>query len=193
MTTKSTRTKRSALRLLAIGLLVVPLTMLTAPRVAAADKDLIWLRVEVHDRGGEHQKVKVNVPLSLIEVVGDSIDKRAFMSNLRQTPPSLGIPKRWREIRKMDGGDFMTVESEKEHVRVWKDDEFFRVNVQEEGFSEPNIEVKLPLAVMDYVFESKAKDLNFQDLVDQLRGHLPLTLVTAKHDDESVKIWLEEQ
>jgi len=160
---------------------------------AAADNDVIWMRVEVMDHGGEHQKVKINVPLSLIEVVVDSIDKREFMASLEEGHPALDIPKLWREIRKMDGTDFVTVEGEKENIRVWKDSHYFRINVQEEGYSEPNVEVKLPLAIMDYVFETKARDLNFQDLVDQLRGHLPLTLVTAKHDDATVKIWLEEQ
>ena len=151
------------------------------------------MRVEVLDQGGEHQKVKVNVPLSLIEVVIDSIDKREFMSQIEEDHPSLDIPKLWREVRKMEGSDFITVESDKANVRVWKDRQYFRINVQEEGFSEPNVEVKLPLAIMDYVFETRSKDLNFQDLVDQLRGHLPITLVTAKHDDATVKIWLEER
>ena len=186
------RMKRPALILLAIGLLGLPALILTGSPAMATDRDVIWLRVEVKDQGGEHQKVKLNVPLSLIEVVVDSIDKREFMSHLEEGHTSLDIPKLWREIRKMRTSEFVTVESEKDHVRVWKDDEFFRVNVQEEGFSQPNIEVKLPLSVMDYIFESRGKDLDFQGLVDQLRGHLPLTLVTAKHDDDSVKIWLEE-
>src|SRR3989442_6139602 len=115
------------------------------------------------------------------------------MSHLEEGHPSLDIPKLWREIRKMQTSEFVTVESQKENVRVWKDDEFFRINVQEEGFHEPNIEVKLPLAVMDYVFESNGRELDFQGLVDQLRGHLRLSLVTAKHDDGSVKIWLEQE
>ncbi|HZI92944.1 MAG TPA: hypothetical protein VFE84_01770 [Patescibacteria group bacterium] len=191
------RTGRRALKLLAIGILAIPmlgipLLTMTASPALASDKDVIWLRVEVNDQGGDHQKVKVNVPLSLIEVVVDSIDKREFMSNLEAGHPSLDIPKLWREVRKMEGSDFVTVESEKEHVRVWKDREFFRINVQEEGYSEPNIEVKLPLAIMDYLFESRTRDLNFQDLVDELRGHLPLTLVTVKHEENRIKIWLED-
>jgi len=191
------RKGRGALNLLANGILAIPmlaipLLAMTGSPVSAADKNVIWLHVEVNDQAGEHQKVKVNVPLSLIDIVVDSIDKREFMSNLEEGHPSLDIPKLWREVRKMNGSDFVTVESEKEHVRVWKDNEFFRINVQEEGYSEPNIEVKLPLAIMDYVFESRTKDLNFEDLVDQLRGHLPLTLVTLKHEENRVKIWLED-
>ena len=175
--------------------LALPLLAVTgSPAMASrSDDDVIWLRVEVTDQGGEHTKVKVNMPLSLIEVVVDSIDKREFMANLHDEHPSLDIPRLWREIRKMEGDEFVTIESDKNFVRVWKDDEFFRINVREEEYTEPNIEVKVPLAVMDYLFESKGRELSFQDMVERLRGHLPLTLVTVKHQDESVRIWLEEQ
>ena len=186
--------RRPALKVLAIGLSALPLLLSTgSPAASAASSDVIWLRVEVHDQDGDHQKVKVNVPLSLIEVVVDSIDKREFMSQIEESHPSLDIPKLWREIRKMEGSDFVTVESDKDHVRVWKDSEFFRINVQEDGYGEPNIEVKLPLAIMDYLFESKGGEIDFQDLVRELRGHLPLTLVTVKHESDRVRIWLEEE
>jgi len=172
--------------------LALPLMTLPAAPVQAAGKSIIWMRVQVNDQGGEHTKVKINLPLSLIEVVVDSIDKREFMAQIEQEHPALDIKKLWGQIRKMDSQDFVTVESEKENIRVWKDNEFFRINVRHEGQNEPSVEVKLPLAVMDYVFETDSKDLSFEDLVEKLRGHLPLTVVQVEHEDEHVKIWLEE-
>ena len=172
--------------------LALPLMTLPAAPVQAAGKSIIWMRVQVNDQGGEHTKVKINLPLSLIEVVVDSIDKREFMAEIEQEHPALDIKKLWGQIRKMDSQDFVTVESEKENIRVWKDNEFFRINVRHEGQNEPSVEVKLPLAVMDYVFETDSKDLSFEDLVEKLRGHLPLTVVQVEHEDEHVKIWLEE-
>ena len=173
--------------------LSLPLMLLPAAPAQAAGKSVIWMRVEVNDQGGEHTKVKVNLPLSLIEVVVDSIDKRDFMAELEQDHPSLDIPKLWKEIRKMEGSEFVTIESDKANVRVWKDNEFFRINVTEEGQTEPNVEVKLPLAVMDYLFDTGGKELSFENLVEKLRGHLPLTVVQVQHEDEHVKIWLEEE
>ncbi|HEY3174290.1 MAG TPA: hypothetical protein VGK94_00870 [Candidatus Polarisedimenticolia bacterium] len=173
--------------------LALPLLAVAGAPARASDKEIIWMRVQVFDQGGEHAKVKINLPLSLIEVVIDSIDKREFMAELEEEHPSLDIQKLWRQIRKMEGDDFVTIESDKENVRVWKDKEFFRINVREAGFDEPNIEVKLPLAIMDYVFEkADERSFSFQELVEQLRGHLPLTLVQVKHGEENVKIWLEE-
>ncbi len=176
--------------------LLTTLAFLSAPIASAASssrEDVIWLHVEVKDEGGDHTKVKINLPLSLIEVVVDSIDKREFMSHLEEQAPSLDIPRLWREIRKAELGEFVTVESDNEHVKVWKDRDAFRITVKEEGETEPNMEVKIPLEIMDFVFNSKGKSFNFQELVESLRGHLPLTLVQGRHSDESVRIWLEEE
>ena len=166
----------------------------TAPAMAASDSaDTIWLRIEVTSDGADHPKVKVNLPLSLIEVVVDSIDKREFMSEIENEHPSLDIPKLWKSIRKMDENEFLTVETDDENVRVWKDADLFRISVQEAGREKANIQVKIPLAIMDYIFSSKSETFDFQEIVSQLRGDLPLTLVTVDHDDEKVKIWLEEK
>ena len=162
-----------------------------AQPIQAASDSVIWMRIEANhmdDRG----HVKVNLPLSLIEVVIDSIDKRDFMAELEEDHPSLNIPKMWREIRKMDVDEFITVESDKENIKVFKDRDYFRINVTESGYAEPNIDVKLPLELMDYIFEGR-KEFDFQELVGRLRGHLPLTVVTAKHEGADVKIWLEEK
>jgi len=175
-----------------LGLALTPLLALAGP-IAAASDDVIWLRVEVRDQGGEHSKVKVNLPLSLVELVIDSVDKREFMANIESEHPSLDIPRLWREVRKMEGDDFVSVETDNERIRVWKDHDFFRVNVKEADYSEPNIEVKIPLEIMDYLFESKDKTFGFQEMVERVRGHLPLTLVQVRHENEHVRIWLEEE
>ncbi len=159
---------------------------------ATAAESVIWMRIEANNFKDEAGHVKVNLPLSLIEVVVDSIDKRDFMSEFEEDHPSLNIPKMWREIRKMDVDEFITVESEKENIKVFKDRDFFRISITEAEFDEPNIEVKLPLELMDYVFEGR-KNFDFQELVGRLRGHLPLTVVSAKHEGADVKIWLEEK
>ncbi len=158
----------------------------------ASGGDVIWLKVEVHDASSSRANVKLNVPLSLIEVVIDSIDKREFMANL-QDEHHLDLPKLWREVRGMNGSDFVTVETDEENIRVWKDNDFFRIDVDKIDGKEGEVQVKLPLAIMDYLFESRRGSFDFAELVDQLRGHLPVTLVQMQDDDHSVKIWIEEQ
>jgi hypothetical protein len=178
--------------ILAALALALPLLAVPGPARAASSDD-IWVRVEVNRPGSDRNHVKVNLPLSLLEVVVDSIDKREFMAEFESEHPSLDIAKMWKEIRRMEADEFLTVESEKEHIRVWKDRDFFRVSIREEDSSDPIVEVRMPLEVMDYVFESKSRDWTFEDLVTRLRPHLPVTLVEVNKDNDHVRIWLEIQ
>jgi len=180
--------------LLAALSLALPLLAAPGPARAASSDDIIWMRVEVSRPGDDRAHVKVNLPLSLIEVVVDSIDKKEFLAEFESDHPSVDIAKMWREVRKMETDEFLTVETEKEHVRVWKDRDFFRLSIKaEEEGDEPVVQVKLPLDVMDYLFESKTRNWSFQDLVARLRPHLPVTLVEVNKDDDHVKIWLETE
>ena len=163
---------------------------------SAPANDLMWLRVEITDGDADQPRVKVNLPLSLIEVVIDSVDTREFLINIEQEHPSLDIRKLWREVRRMKEQDFLTVESDHELVRVWKDDDFFRINVRkadEEDEDRSRVELTIPLDVMDYLLEGgRGREFSFQGLVERLRGHLPLTLARIQDDGHLVKIWIEE-
>jgi hypothetical protein len=172
--------------------LALPL-LAPGPARAASSDDVIWMHVEVNRPGTDRAQVKVNLPLSLIEVVVDSIDKKEFLSEFESDHPSIDIAKMWRDVRKMETDEFITVETEKEHVRVWKDRDFFRINIKEGDEDEPVVQVKMPLDVMDYLFESKGRNWDFQDLVARLRPHLPVTLVEVNKDNDHVKVWLETE
>ena len=165
----------------------------TASAVAAEDGPVVWMKVEVNQENAENAHVKVNIPLSMIEVFVDSVDKRQFLGHFESSHPGLDLANVWRQVRDAPMDDFVTIETDEENVRVWKDSEYFRVDVQEPGYPEPNIRIKLPLAVMDYLFDPEQSTLSFQEMVQSLRGSLPLTLLEANKEGESVRIWLEEE
>ncbi|HKY31893.1 MAG TPA: hypothetical protein VJV23_05095 [Candidatus Polarisedimenticolia bacterium] len=188
--------RKAALGGLALAL-SLPLSAASAPSLADDISDIVWMRIEVTESGRENAKVKINLPLSLIEVVVDSIDSRDFMAEI-ESKHSLDIPKLWREIRRMEVDEFLTIETDGEDVKVWKDRDDFRINIRsdrirsgEDGDSQ--VQVTIPLEIMDYVFEGRRKDFRFQEMVDRLRGRLPVTLVRVDGDREQVRIWLEER
>jgi len=137
--------------------------------------------------------VKVNIPLSMIEVFVDSVDKNQLLSTIESGHPGLDLANVWRQVRDAELEEFVSIETDEENVRVWKDSDYFRVDVQEIEHTKPNIRIKMPLAVMDYLFDPAQSTLCFQDMVQSLRGYLPLTLLEADKDGESVRIWLEEE
>lgn len=160
------------------------------PALATEDGPVVWMKVEVYEGGS--QKVKVNIPLSMIEVFVDSMDGGRFLNHIEAQHPGLDMARMWQEVRDTALDEFVTIETDEESVRVWKDSEYFRVDVQEFRNSEPNIRMTIPLSVMDYLFDPDRSTLNFQEMVGALRGYLPMTLLEADKDGESVRIWLEE-
>src|SRR5688572_30189422 len=99
--------------LLAALSLALPLLAAPGHARAASSDDIIWMRVEVNRPGDDRAHVKVNLPLSLIEVVVDSIDKKEFLAEFESDHPSVDIAKMWREVRKMETDEFLTLETEK--------------------------------------------------------------------------------
>jgi len=195
-TTMQGLTSNPWLRRVALALaLAMPLMVLAASpaRASASHDDLVWLRLEAQGLDHDDARVMIKVPLSLIEVVIDSVDKKGFLNEIEREHPSLDIAKMWRKIRKLDLEEFMTIETEKESVRVWKDLDFFRVNITEMDHDEAKVKLQIPLELMDYVFEANDSGrFDFHEMLDQIRHHLPLTLVQVDERDKSVRVWLEE-
>lgn len=186
MTPKEHRFNRHAATLL----LAVAAVLLTATPAAAGSE--LWLRVDVTRQGDEAGRVKINVPLSLMEVVIESAEGGKLFSPLDVAKGHVDIGKMWQAIRDMNSDEIMTVEAEDEVVKVWKDREYFRVDVHDadEG---TDVEVKIPIGLMDYLFNTQRTGFNFQELVGTLRGYAPLQLVKVASDNENVSIWIEER
>lgn len=178
------------IRYAATLLLAVAVTLLATPPAAAADGAL-WLRVDVIKAGEEAGRVKINVPLSLMEVVIESADGSMF-SPMDVAKGHVDIAKMWQSIRDMASEEIMTIEAEDEIIKVWKDREYFRVDVNDadEG---ANVEVKIPIGLMDYLFTKEHTKFDFQELVGTLRGYAPLQLVKVVSNDENVSVWIEER
>ena len=181
---------RSAGKAAAVATMAV--LALGAARTALAEDPAVWLNVEVRTAGMENPKVKVTVPLSLMQVVVNSLDTSNVLADLKDEK-GIDLASLWQNLKNADTDEFVRVEDEGKKVKVYKDGENLRVSVQEEGYSEPNVQIRVPYAVMDYLAEgAESRVFRLSDLIDQLKGHLPLVLVEAEHSDQNVKVWLEE-
>ncbi|MFQ5701006.1 MAG: hypothetical protein ACE5HU_04095 [Acidobacteriota bacterium] len=178
---------------LALAASLLGLTVSTAEaRASSRDADLLWLRVEVRQNSDDHTRVKIAVPLSLVQVVLESRGPGGFLDQINHGHAGIDLAKMWRSVRDMDVDEFATIETDEEQIKVWKDTEFFRVSIQEDK-NATLIDVKLPLALMDYLFDSDGTDFNFQQLIETLGDAAPLTLISVQSDEESVKIWIERR
>jgi len=163
-----------------------------AAAAASTDEPLLMLRVDVSGKGSDIPHVKVSLPLSLIDVVIDSVDINSIAKDVK-SKHEIDIRKLWREIRNAKVDEFVTVEKDNNKVKVYKEGETFRVSVQEPDYDSPNVEIRIPFSVMDYLTEEHEGGLKLSDMVAGLKSTLPLTIVEAHHDGENVKVWIEQK
>src|SRR5213593_4356174 len=94
---------------------------LTAAPAAAGER---WLHVRADESGGEGQRVRVNVPLSLLESVAPLLEDAHFEKGKMKLGDSdldrAKLRELWEAVRRARDGEYVTVESTEETVRVAK-------------------------------------------------------------------------
>lgn len=164
------------------------------PAVAMAGQPT-FLKMTVQEKGYTEPNVKINLPLSLIEAVADSIkdEQIAGVDKVLMDIKTDGVDlvKLWQNVKKLGPTDFVEVEDEKEHVKVWKDHEAFRITVTDKGQSEPKVMIMFPLAIVDSIFGDGTKPVTLRSIVDALKSAGPMEFVEVKDGGDAVRIWLE--
>ena len=151
-----------------------------------------WLHVRVVEEDPQ-ELVKINIPLSLVEAFLPAVDNKHFrrgqielVRELRRE--GIDIEKMWEALRDSPNGDFVTVESKDERVRITKQDHALEVRV--EGDDE-NVEVNMPWSVLEAAFSGKRGSLDLQAALEELARHEG-SLVSVNDGESSVRIWIDD-
>jgi hypothetical protein len=170
-------------------LLLTPLTY-----SAAAD---LWLHVHVDEGKNGDQRVRVNLPLSVIEQVIPMIENEHLKGGKVAMPhlsdQSIDLPALWQAIRDADDGEFVTVESTREVVRVAKSEGMMLVHVDGDGEAGgARVRVTVPLPVVDALVAAGEQELDLMAAITELRAFRG-DLVTVEEDDSRVRVWIDER
>jgi hypothetical protein len=158
----------------------------------------MWLHVRVDSPDAKGERVRVNIPVELAEKVlptinhdklhggkisincmhGDDVDLRAMMEALRTAKD----------------GEYVTVQSEENDVRVAKVGGHLIVHVLDKGRSKKEqVEVKVPMKVVDALFSAGKDDLDLVAALHVLSGMGDTELVTLKDEENTVRIWVDSK
>lgn len=164
--------------------------MLAASAAVAAPAEK-WIHVHVDD-GDE--RVRVNVPLSLVENVLPLIHADELRNGkVRIEDHDLhGVDLRaiWKAVREAPPGEFVTVDGREGNVRVTAAQGFMVVDAVEGGSGE-KVRVKLPMTVLDALFASGADELDVLGAVRALSAHADGDLLTMEEGEKRVRIWVD--
>lgn len=150
-----------------------------------------WIHIHVDD-GDE--RVRVNVPLSLVENVLPMIQADPLRNGrVRIDDRDLhGIDLRalWKAVREAPAGEFVSVDGREGTVRVAADGGFMLVDARE-GAESSNVRLRLPMTVVDALFRGGDDELDVLGAVRALAAHPGGDLVTVDEGGRRVRIWVD--
>jgi hypothetical protein len=106
----------------------------------------------------------------------------------------------WRELRDTGDAEFVTVEGDDENVKISREGDIIRIEVQdhsprraeaEEGENE-TVYVKVPVSVVDALLSGDGEELNIRDALEELKDERG-DIVTVEGGDTDVRIWIDER
>jgi hypothetical protein len=208
----SQRLARRASVAFAAAVLLAPVAVLAqtpAATPATSSTSDRWLHVRVISTESKGETVKVNVPLELAEKVLPAINHDRLHNGKVKFNDSdmngVDLKTILEALRSSKDGEFVTVQSSENDVRVAKQNGYMLVHVTEkhatttkdgkEGkpVERNTVDVKVPMKVVDALFSAGKDELDITAALRALSAHGDTELVTVKSDDNTVRVWLDSK
>lgn len=167
---------------------------------AAAGTEGRWLHVRVLDRSERQERVRINLPLGMLETMATSIQDENMKSGRLQLGDSGMTPEQiramWQALRSSGDMEFVTIESADETVRVARSGSYMLAKIESRGESDrrrAKVDVKVPLKVVDALLDAPEGELNVKGALQILADYDDGDLVTIHDDTSDVRVWIDNQ
>lgn len=157
-----------------------------------------WLHVRVENKATKDEAVRVNVPLEMAEKVLPTIHKDQLQYGkvrLREMDYGVDLRALLDAVRSSKDGAFVTVQKKDADVRVSKQNGYLFVHVanKQARANTAEVEVKLPMKVVDALFSAGDDELDLVAGLRALSGQPDTELVSVRNTDKLVRIWLDSK
>ena len=157
-----------------------------------------WLHVKIE--GADDERVTVNLPLSLMEAAVAMIPEDVTQEMEGEIQVAIDdvdmdwedLRTFWESVKDTPETTFATVETKDETVVVKKEGQFLKVRTTEMGENGANVDVQLPMAVVDALFSGPEGTLNFSAAVRALAEEGSGHLVQIQDGNETVRVWIDD-
>ena len=156
-----------------------------------------WLHVRVEEKNGSGEKVRVNIPLQIVQAILPAIETHQLRDGILDLDLDLGhghldgldLRKILEALQDAPDADFVTVESDDETVRVSKDSGFLLITADTD---DEKVRVRMPLGVVEALLgDGKGTELDLVAGLARLSEFDGGDLVTVQSDDTSVRVWID--
>jgi hypothetical protein len=162
--------------------------------ICLAQASTFWLHVRVQE-AGETDSVKVNVPVSLIEMVLPIIEKDQDLKTgtVQFDDHHLTVPQIreiWQEVQAQGNYELASVDSDDTRVRVALEGNDLLVR-STEG-SKTQVMVRVPKQVVDALLSGAGDQFDLGAAVQVLKTMGAQDLVNVTDDETHVRVWIDE-
>jgi hypothetical protein len=162
-----------------------------------AEKGERWLHVRVICTEGKGDTVRVNVPLELAEKVLPTINHDRLHGGKVKIDTAdfkdVDLRTLVDAIRTAKDGEYVTVQGNENDVRVAKESNHLIIHVMEKGTKKSQVEVKVPMKVIDALLSAGKDELDLVAALHALGAQGDTELVSVKDRENTVKVWLDSK
>jgi hypothetical protein len=157
-----------------------------------------WLHVRV-DEDGRSSKVRVNVPLTVVEAVLEAapakiVDEgRIKIGHGRHGDHDLSLAEMrriWQGLKDAGDTEIVSVEEEDGTVKVQRKGDLVQVRVSKPSGKE-EVHVDVPVTLVDAVLAGSGDSVDVKAVIRELRGRRG-DIVRVTDADSAVRIWIDE-
>jgi hypothetical protein len=165
-----------------------------------------WIHVRVESKDNSEETVKVNVPIELAVKVLPAIHHEQLQGGkvkiCKGDLNDVDLGALLDAVRSAKDGEYVTVQSHEDNVRVSKNAGYLYIHVQEKKHGErpakgpekeSKVEVKVPMKVVDALFSAGKDELDIVAALQALSSNGDTELVSVKDDENTVHVWIDSK
>ena len=175
-----------------------------------------WIHVRVENREDKTETVRVNVPVDMAVKVLPAIKNKNLCDGKVHIDSGhiddVDLHTMLDAVRTAKDGEYVTVESKDDNVRVAKSSGYLYIHVTEKKPSEKTakaagdkdsaknaalrqskVEVKIPMKVVDALLSAGKDQLDVVAALRALSANGDMELVRVKDDDSTVRVWIDSK
>jgi hypothetical protein len=187
----------------------------TTTTTASSSKSEQWIHVRVESKEDHGETVRVNVPIEMAAKVIPAINKNNLQDGKVHIDSmhtnDVDLRAILDAVRSSRDGEYVTVESNENNVRVAKSAGYLYIHVADKSDGkkaaakdektsakataahESKVEIKVPMKVVDALVSAGKDELDIVAALKALSAHGDTELVTVKDAENTVRVWVDSK
>ncbi len=173
------------------SVLFLAMLLMSAGLAMAASQQWVHIHIE---NPADDERVRVNIPIALVESMMPLIEEKGSARGVVRLHDSdltvKDLRNAWKQIRNQGDSEFVSIQNKDTNVRVFTKAGF--LYVQPQDHAKKNVDIRIPLAVVDAIFSGDGEELNLKAAVQALKDSGVKDIITVRDEDKTVRVWIDD-